>query len=170
MGIRWLVVATLLAGTPSLVADERVAVRGRVLDAVSGLPITTAEVTAGSARATTDAGGAFEVALAPGPWTLTILAPGYLEQTRRLTVGAVPPTSIDIALVPKARFSEHLEVKASPAAPAPPGALPVTPERVLTVAGGLDNIFHVIQTLPGVVATDELAAGSPCAAALPTRT
>ena len=107
-------------------------------------------------RATTDASGAFEVALAPGPWTLTILAPGYLEQTRRLTVRAVPPPSIEIALVPKARFCEHLEVKASPAAPAQPGALPVRPSSVLTVAGGLDNIFHVIQTLPGVVATDEI--------------
>ena len=32
----------------------------------------------------------------------------------------------------------------------------VTPDRVLTVAGGLDKIFHVIQTLPGVVATAEL--------------
>ncbi|HEV7498457.1 MAG TPA: TonB-dependent receptor, partial [Vicinamibacteria bacterium] len=146
-----------LAAAPSLAAaDEPVAVRGRVLDAVTGAAITTAEITAGSARVITDGSGAFEVALRPGPWTLTILAPGYLDQTRRLTVGTVTPPSIDIALVPKARFSEHLEVKASPAAPAEPGALPVTPERVLTVAGGLDNIFHVIQTLPGVVATDEL--------------
>ena len=47
-------------------------------------------------------------------------------------------------------------MKATPAPPAEPGALLVTPDRVLTVAGGLDNIFHVIQTLPGVVATDEL--------------
>ena len=126
MRLRWLVLAgaTLLAGAPGLsAADEPVAVRGRVLDAVSGAAVTPAEITAGSARATTDGSGAFEVALAPGPWTLTIIAPGYLEQTRRLVVGAVPPPSIDIALVPKARFSEHLEVKASPP-PAEPGALP----------------------------------------------
>ena len=157
MGLRGVVFAILLAGAPSLAAaDEPVAVRGRVVDAVSGAAITTAEITAGSARATTDGGGAFELALAPGPWTLTIVAPGYLDQTRRFTVGAVPPPPIDIALVPKARFSEHVEVKASPAAPPEPGALAVTPDRVLTVAGGLDNIFHAIQTLPGVVATDEL--------------
>ena len=55
-------------------ADDPVAVRGRVVDAVSGAAITTAEVTAGSARATTDA-GAFELALAPGSWTLTIRRP-----------------------------------------------------------------------------------------------
>jgi hypothetical protein len=157
IGIRWVVFATLLAFAPSLsAADEPVAVRGRVLDAVTGAAITRAEITAGSARVTTDGSGAYEIALAPGPWTLTIVAPGYLEQARRLTVGAVPPLPIEIALVPKARFSEHLEVNATPAPPAEPGALPVTPERVLTVAGGLDNIFHVIQTLPGVVATDEL--------------
>jgi hypothetical protein len=155
MGIRRLVFTALLAVAPSLAAEEPVTVSGRVVDAVTGAAVATAEITAGSARVTTDGNGAFEIALARGPWTLTIVAPAYLEQARRLTVGAVPPPPIEIALVPKARFSEHLEVKAAPP-PAQPGALPVTPERVLTVAGGLDNIFHVIQTLPGVVATDEL--------------
>jgi TonB-dependent receptor-like protein/carboxypeptidase family protein len=160
MRMRWLVVAgaaLLGVGVPTLgAADAPVAVRGRVVDAVSGAAVAAAEITAGPTRAVTSGAGAFELSLAPGPWTLTVTAAGYLDQTRRVTVGDGPPPPLDIALVPKARFSEHVEVKASPAAPAEPGALPVTPDRVLTVAGGLDNIFHVIQTLPGVVATDEL--------------
>ena len=156
MGIRGVFFAALLAAAPSLAAEESVTVNGRVVDAVTGGGVAAADVVAGSARTTTDPGGAFDLALAPGPWELAVTAPGYIDQTRRLTVGATPPPSVEIALVPKARFSEHLEVKASPVVPTEPGTLPVTPERVLTVAGGLDNIFHVIQTLPGVVATDEL--------------
>jgi hypothetical protein len=153
-------VATLLAvATPPSIgaaAGEPVAVRGRVFDAISGAPVSAAEIAAGPTRAVTSTAGSFELSLAPGAWTLTVSAAGYLEQTRPVTVGETPPPSLDIALVPKARFSEHVEVKATPAPPAEPGALAVAPDRVLTVAGGLDNIFHVIQTLPGVVATDEL--------------
>jgi len=156
MGIRCVVFVTLLAGAPTVAsADEPVAVHGRVVDAVSGAAIATADVTTGSARATTDATGAFDLTLTPGTWTLTVTAAGYVDQTRPLTLSARSPAPLEIALVPKARFAEHVEVKASPP-PDEPGSLPVAPERVLTVAGGLDNIFHVIQTLPGVVATDEL--------------
>ena len=66
MRMRGLAFAVLLAGAPVLSADEAVAVHGRVVDAVSGAAIATAEVTAGSARATTDATGAFALSLAPG--------------------------------------------------------------------------------------------------------
>ncbi len=159
MGARWpvLAVIVLLAGSSlKAAADEIVTVRGRVKDATSGLPVAGAEVAAGEARGVTDAAGSFALSLARGRWTVSFRAPGYLEETRRVTVAEEPLPPLDIALVPKARFFERVEVKATPAPPAEPGALPVTPDRVLTVAGGLDNIFHVIQTLPGVVATDEL--------------
>ncbi|PYQ41483.1 MAG: hypothetical protein DMF77_15595 [Acidobacteria bacterium] len=152
-----LAVIVLLAGShPRAAADEIVTVRGRVKDATSGLPVAGAEVAAGETRGVTDAAGSFALSLARGRWTVSFRAPGYLEETRRVTIAEETLPPLDIALVPKARFFERVEVKATPAPPAEPGALPVTPDRVLTVAGGLDNIFHVIQTLPGVVATDEL--------------
>jgi len=155
MRMRGLAFGLLLVGAPVLSADDAVALHGRVVDAVSGAGIATAEVTTGSARATTDAAGAFDLSLGPGTWTLTVTAAGYVDQARALTLATVSPAPLEIALVPKARFAEHVDVKASPP-PDEPGSLAVAPARVLTVAGGLDNIFHVIQTLPGVVATDEL--------------
>jgi hypothetical protein len=159
MGARWPILAAivLLAGSNLAAgADEIVTVRGRVVDAASGAPVAVADVVAGETRGVTDATGSFALSLARGRWTISVTAPGYLEQTRRVTIAEETLPPLDIALVPKARFFERVEVKATPAPPAEPGALPVTPDRVLTVAGGLDNIFHVIQTLPGVVATDEL--------------
>jgi TonB dependent receptor/Carboxypeptidase regulatory-like domain/TonB-dependent Receptor Plug Domain len=157
MGAQRLILAAMvlmLGANRAPAADELVTVRGRVSDAASGAPVAGAGVAAGETRGVTDASGSFTLTLARGRWTISVSAPNYLEQTRRVTVAEELPPPIGIALVPKARFSEHVDVKA--AAPAGPGALPVAPERVLSVAGGLDNIFHVIQTLPGVVATDEL--------------
>jgi carboxypeptidase family protein/TonB-dependent receptor-like protein len=159
MGARWPILAAivLLAGSAlRAAAGEIVTVRGRVKDATSGVPVAGAQVAAGETRGVTDAAGSFALSLARGRWTISVTAPGYLDETRRVTIAEEPLPPLDIALAPKARFFERVEVKATPAPPAEPGALPVTPGRVLTVAGGLDNIFHVIQTLPGVVATDEL--------------
>ena len=36
-----------------------------------------------------------------------------------------------------------------------PAVLPLRPRQVLTVAGAADNVFRVLQTLPGVAATEE---------------
>lgn len=148
--------AIVLAGAEvTLAADEAVTLRGRVVDAVSGAPVGAAQVTAGPGRVDTDGAGTFEIALARGQWTLTVAAAGYLAQARRVTLGAEPTPPLEIALVPRARFSESVDVQA-PLPAADPEVLPVSAAQVMTVAGALDNIFHVIQTLPGVVATDEI--------------
>ena len=47
MGMRWVALATLLAvAVPAVAADDPVAVRGRVVDAVSGAPVGAAEIAA----------------------------------------------------------------------------------------------------------------------------
>jgi hypothetical protein len=145
----------LLAGRATAAADL-VTVQGHVVDAASGAPVAGAEVQAGDSRTRTDARGAFRIALPRGWWTLTVGGPNHLDQTRRVAVGEEPIAPIEIALVPKARFSEHVDVSALGVRAADPAALPVRPDQVLAVAGSLDNIFHVIQTLPGVNATDEI--------------
>ena len=42
-----------------------------------------------------------------------------------------------------------------PPPPEGPASLPLSPKQVLSTAGSLDNPFRTLQTLPGVVGTDE---------------
>ena len=146
----------LVAASTAVGADDPAALRGRVLDAVSGAPVAGAVIAAGAARAETDAQGAFEILLPGGRGTLAIAAAGYVEQTYRVPPGPAPPSLLEITLVPKARFAESVDVQAAAPRPTSPDVLPVSAAQVMTVAGSLDNIFRVIQTLPGVVATDEV--------------
>ncbi len=148
--------AALGFGAGVCAAEEPVPVAGRVSDAVSGAAVAGAEVRAGDTVGRTDEHGRFALSLARGRWTISVTATGYVLQTRTFELGEGPAPSVEIALVPAARFSEHVEVKAA-GPPAGPAALPVAPAQVLTVAGSFDNIYHVIQTLPGVNATDEVS-------------
>jgi outer membrane receptor protein involved in Fe transport len=57
---------------------------------------------------------------------------------------------------PKKRFAEEVEVVAEPPAGArAPAELAVRPVAVMAVAGGADNVFRTLQTLPGIAATTE---------------
>src|SRR3954469_14574252 len=88
-----LAVAVLLGAAATLpAADGPVPLRGRVVDAVSGAPVPGADIVAGEAREVTDSEGAFSLSLAPGDWTLTFGAAGYIEQSRRviLVTGPAP--------------------------------------------------------------------------------
>ena len=109
------------------------------------LAIATAEVTAGSARATTDRAGAFALALgARARGRSPSARPATSTRTRRLTVGAVPPPlrstsrSYPRPGSPRAPRGQGL-ARPRPPSPAP---CPSTPERVLAVAGALDNVYR----------------------------
>jgi outer membrane receptor protein involved in Fe transport len=54
------------------------------------------------------------------------------------------------------RFEEKVEVVAeAPSGVDAPAEMPVRPRAVMAVAGGADNVFRALQTLPGIAATTE---------------
>jgi hypothetical protein len=150
-----LALALALTAPVAHAADDEVVVRGRVVDATAGTPIAGASVRAGELQANTDEAGLFELRLPPGHASLELSADGYVDQTRPLEIGPDPVPTLEIALLPRPRFREEVEVQAAGARPDGASVLPVRPAQVLTVAGGLDNIYRVVQTMPGVAATDE---------------
>ena len=79
-------------------------------------------------------------------------APGYQDADGR--AGRRPRATIEVLLIARARFREQVEVTAEAAADEP-AVLPVRPRQVMAVAGAVDNVFRVLQTLPGVAATEE---------------
>ena len=127
------------------------AAAGVVLDAASRTPVASARVSAGDRQASTDSSGRFEVVIPSGHARLTVSAPGYQDATVEL---AEATTDVEILLIARARFREQLDVTAEDT-PDQAAVLPVRPRQVLTVAGAMDNVFRVLQTLPGVAATEE---------------
>ncbi len=63
---------------------------------------------------------------------------------------------VTVALAAELRFQERMDIEGSAltetTAPAP---LAVRPVQVLAAAGAVDNVFRVLQVLPGVTGTDE---------------
>jgi hypothetical protein len=152
----FLLAVPLLASARPAIAMDGSAAEGRrivgvVRDAGTRAPIAVARVEVGDRVATTDANGAFEVEVAAGPARLTVAAPGFQESTVTVDEADAP---IEITLTPRARFREQVDVTADPPADQP-AVLPLRPRQVLTVAGAADNVFRVLQTLPGVAATEE---------------
>jgi hypothetical protein len=136
---------------------QSIVATGRVVDAVSGRPIPGVQVTIGSRAAVTDAEGRFHVDVSPGHWEIVVNAPDYLPRTIAVDVveGAQSVAPLEIQLVPRKGFEEHLDVTAPEPPPEGPASLPLSPQRVLSTAGSLDNPFRTLQTLPGVAGTDE---------------
>ena len=131
-------------------AAERT-VAGSVLDATSRAPIVSAHVSVGEHQATTDASGRFEIVAPPGPARLSVTAPGYQDAGVDVDAAAA---DLEVLLVARPRFREQLEVTAQEPRDQP-AVLPVRPRQVMAVAGAADNVFRVLQTLPGVAATEE---------------
>jgi len=159
---RWLLAAIGLSlglASPVLSQPAERGVRevtGYVLDAVTGEPLAGAEVRAEAQVTTADDAGRFSLALAPGPWLLETKAEGYASRNFEIRVAAAGSAELEIALVPRGRFREHLEVTArAGAAEEAPATIPVRPQQVVAVAGGAENVFRVLHTLPGVAGADE---------------
>jgi hypothetical protein len=130
-------------------------VTGRVIDAFSMRPISGAVIEAPGAKATTDAEGRFRLALPLGTVRLKVTADGYLPDEADVTVGASPVT-VEVLLLNRAQFKENVVVTAGtvPVAQSP-STIEVSPQQVRTVAGAGENVFKVLQTLPGVNATND---------------
>jgi hypothetical protein len=158
--MRGVVLATLLLAAPAAnaagAAAEQGAVGGRVIEAVSGRALAGASVTAAGLTARSGADGAYRLLLPPGAWTLEVRADGHLPDSQRVTVGAAATLTVDLYVIERRRFQEEVVVTAEMTAESEaPAELPVRPTDVTLVAGGADNVFRTLQTLPGVAATDE---------------
>jgi hypothetical protein len=120
--------------------------------------VAAAAVVSGEAGAKTDADGRFVLALAPGRWPLSVTAPGYQPAKVEIVVVEGRRTEVEVLLVLAGTFRETVEVVAPVGAVSDlPARLPVRPAEVVSVAGGGENIFRVLQTLPGVVGTDDFS-------------
>ena len=127
---------------------------------VTGTPphaVSGATISAGALRVATDADGQFTLPVA-GPVAsvhLVVTAPGFLDQAADVAITA-GRGAVEILLRPNEQYREDVTVSGTRGnATAAPPTLPLTPVEILGVAGAVDNVFRVLQTLPGVAATDD---------------
>jgi hypothetical protein len=152
--LAWLLVlAAVPASGQSSFAAADVNVKGRVVAAPSMEGIASASVVANGKVTVTDKDGRFVLTVPRGAIQLVIAADGYLADQVDLVV-ADRPLSVEVLLFRQTQFTEEVTVTGAPAPIAgPPAAIEVSPLQVRSVAGTADNIFRVLQTLPGVNAT-----------------
>jgi hypothetical protein len=152
---RVLVISLLLGFGMRVAAGQLITITGRAVDAVSGRAVSGVQVTIGARTVVTDAEGRFQVDVsAAGRWESGVKARDYLPRTIAVDAGS-QSVAIEIQLVPREGFEEHLEVTAAEPRPDGPATIPLRPTQVLSTAGSLDNPFRTLQTLPGVAGTDE---------------
>jgi hypothetical protein len=150
-------VALLQQPPPFPAQSAAIVITGKVLSGSPALPVPGALIRAGNLASPTDADGRFVLSLGEAlpSVRLIVSAPGFFDQTLDVAVVA-GRGSVEILLGPRARYSEDVVVSGTrdTAAARPPG-LPLEPAAILGVAGAVDNVFRVLQTLPGVAATDD---------------
>ena len=101
--------------------------------------------------------------------TLVVSASGYRPASTVVDANQGRTVDLEFALVADAGYAERLDIVA--VAPASsPTAETVRPVDVLSTPGALDNVFRTLQTLPGVMAADELGSRPAVRGELPTRT
>ncbi|MCU0241805.1 MAG: TonB-dependent receptor, partial [Vicinamibacteria bacterium] len=148
--------------TASALAEAASAARpnvsGRVQHAITGAPLPQARVTLADRAVTLDAAGRFEIDLSPGLWPLTATAEGFQNARKDVEVRTDRVLEIEISLVPRDTFTSQVNVETTGlTAVETPATIPVQPAQVINVAGGGENVFRVLQTLPGVTGTDEFS-------------
>ncbi|MCX6538280.1 MAG: TonB-dependent receptor plug domain-containing protein [Acidobacteria bacterium] len=150
------VVLMLMAGgiAPAW-AQQLPAISGIVLDAYSRRPVIGATVEWNELRVVTDRDGRFRLTVPRGATRVRIVAEGYLPEQVDVTVGAQLVT-IEVLLLNRAQFKEEIVVIAGKTRDAQaPISTEVSPLEVRSVAGAAENVFRVLQTLPGVNATED---------------
>lgn len=135
-----------------------VEVRGRVLDLASREGVPGAAVHVREWRTVCDAEGRFALTVPEGRWVLEAAASQYQPGTT-LAVDACAGCrpEVEILLLPERFFREEVTVSASATSSDLVATTPVRPTEVLEVAGAFENIFRVLQTLPGVAGTGEFS-------------
>jgi hypothetical protein len=134
-----------------------VTVAGQVVTGANNAPVAGAAIDpgAGARRTVTDAAGRFAIDATPGPLRLEVTAKGFLNQHVDLTVVAgMSAIEIVLAVSPAVRESVTVTALGPKEALAAPQVV-LAPAAVQRVAGAGDNIFHALQTLPGVNATED---------------
>ncbi len=149
-----LLIATAGLAGASAAEGEATVLSGRVLDARTGAAVAGAALVAGERETTSGADGSFRLELPPGTASLAVSAAGYVSRTLTVDAAAVR-TDLVVSLARAMRFEERLDIEASSQSSTAPAPLPVRPAQVLAAAGAVDNVFRVLQVLPGVNATDE---------------
>ena len=150
-----LCISVVVGSGVETVAGQSIAVTGRVVDAVSGQAVRGAQLAIGARTVLTEADGRFRFDVAAGRWDIEVTARDYLLRTIAIEARSEVVAPIEIQLVPRKGFRERLEVTAEAPKSEGPASMPLAPQQVLSTAGSLDNPFRTLQTLPGVVATDE---------------
>ena len=120
-------------------------VAGRVIDRVTGEPVTGATVSLGAKTVSTSPDGSFRLPAGDGARVLQVLADDYFEAT----VLASETGETVIELLPRTFEEESVEVTAEAPVLDRPAATRVAPAEVLQTAGTVDNIFRALATLPG---------------------
>ena len=148
-----LALSTGLHAQGAVGADGRL--QGRVLDAATGQAVAGATIVAGDRQTASDAGGRFELSLPAGEWPVKTTAPGYIDVGEQIGIVASGVRTIEIVLIRSQAYEERVEVTAPRVPIERPATIPVQTREVLAAAGTADNIFRVLQTMPGVAATEE---------------
>ena len=158
-GASLLALAVLVLSSSLQAPLPAVVVSGQVLTGTPAMAVPGATVRAGSVTVAADQAGRFElpVTLAAASPTirLSISAAGFLDQDVDVPISAGRGV-VEILMRPNPQYREDVTVSGRREEPvlAPP-TLPLEAAEVLSVAGAGDNVFRVLQTLPGVAATDD---------------
>lgn len=137
---------------PCLAAE----IRGRVVDAVSGVAVAGARVSAGGVAAVTDEQGGFALTAADAAAVALVVArTGYRVQRLTVTLPVISPVIVE--LVPETTFTDRIEVTATRARE---GIDPVTfsnipRERVEEAYWGQDPAMLLAGVAPGFYAHND---------------
>ncbi len=141
-------------------AQSPVVITGRVVnDATPPVPIAKVIVGVENVFTESDSEGRFTLTLpssqAPSV-RVTTNAVGYMEQTVEAAL-ANGRAAIEIVVHKNPAYHEEVEVtgRFTDVTTAPPATIVIDPVQVTRVAGSADNVFRVLQTMPGVSATDD---------------
>lgn len=143
------------AAAASQTPSPRVRLAGVVVDVSTGQPVAGAHLTAGSETATTTADGRFAIDPLAGTVTLVVSATGYHPASTVVDASQRRTVDVEVTLAADTGYAERLDIVAV-APTSSPTAEAVRPIDVLRTPGALDNVFRTLQTLPGVMAADEL--------------
>jgi hypothetical protein len=127
----------------------------RIVDAktLTGLP--DAVVSHEGRDFNADREGRLVLPLELGRVSLRVRAPGYAERTVDIEMDSA--RSLEVELVPRDAFRERVDVLAGSAGEKSPTTTLVSPSEVTQVAGGGENVFRVLQTLPGVASPEDFS-------------
>ncbi len=158
LGLGLAALACLAPAGAQALDEVDVPVIGRVVDAGTRQPVPGAVVYVRDWRAVCDPDGRFFLTLPEGRWTIEAAASRYQPGTLPVEACAGCRPEVEIPLVPVHFVEERVEVSASVNGGSDLAATtPVRPAEVLNAAGAFENVFRVLQTLPGVTGTGEMS-------------